>query len=97
MRGALLAIVVCACSGGKPTTSDAVKCIGMMKSPVYNPCNDEHDCMSGMCQLFATAGLQVCTQPCSAAMPCPIDATGAIGTCTAAGLCQPAAANPCNP
>ncbi len=97
MRRVLLAIVVCACTGGKPAPSDAVKCIGNMKSPVYNPCNTEHDCMTAMCQAFPAVNLQVCTQPCSATMPCPMDVTGAMGTCTAAGLCQPAQANPCTP
>src|SRR5579871_4541612 len=98
MRRVLLAMIACvgACTGSKPVPSDAVKCIGNMKSPVYNPCNTEHDCMSGMCQAFPAVSLQVCTQGCDATTPCPIDGTGAAGTCTN-GLCQPAQANPCTP
>jgi len=96
MRRVLLAIVVCACTGSKPPSPDGAKCADNMHSPVYDPCNTEHDCMSSMCMAFPAVSLQVCTQACSATMPCPIDATGAAGTC-ASGLCQPAAANPCTP
>lgn len=96
-----LAVVVAfglfACSGDTPTMPDGgFKCTGAY----YDKCNTEHDCMSQNCQLFMTAGFQVCSNlpamPCSATSPCPNDSTGQPATCNPMGLCQPAAANVCH-
>jgi hypothetical protein len=95
MRSVTVAIVVLlgACTGGKPPIPDnGFRCAGN----VYDKCFTEHDCsMSGMlCQTFGN--LTVCTQTCNATTACPNDSTGAPGTCSAAGFCQPAAANTCH-
>ena len=62
---------------------------------LYDPCNEEHDCDSNMCQLFNDANIQVCTQSCDADNPCPDDASGNPATCNNRGICKPAVANDC--
>ena len=51
--------------------------------------------MSTMCHAYGAANLEVCTQACSTAMPCPNDSTGQPGFCNGMGNCKPAAANNC--
>jgi hypothetical protein len=58
---------------------------------LFEPCLEEHDCDSNVCQLFADDGFQVCTQTCDAARPCPDGAT-----CDANGNCKPAAPAACD-
>jgi len=95
MRRVTIAIVVAlgACTGGKPPNPDGgFKCAGEL----YDKCFTEHDCGSLLvCQPFGSLG-NLCTQTCTAGTPCPNDSTGAAGTCTAGGLCQPAALNACH-
>lgn len=92
-RLALVAALLIACAGSKPGAPDGGdKCTGA----VFDLCNSEHDCASTMCQPFAASGFQVCTQACSATMPCPNDSTGAQATCNAMSICKPAAANNCH-
>lgn len=87
------AFVLGACSGDPPKSPDAsTRCTGM----VYDTCASEHDCPAGPCQPFAAEMIQVCTQACSAGMPCPADSTGSPGTCNAMGVCKPTAANSCH-
>jgi hypothetical protein len=87
----VVVVAVVACSGSKPKNPDGGnKCTGLP----YDSCNTEHDCMSADCHPFTT--IQVCTVGCSTTQPCPNDSTGAPGTCTAMGICQPAAANACH-
>ena len=82
MRIAALLVVLAACTGSTPEdTSD--RCTGAL----YDPCSQEHDCLSGLCQPFA--GDQVCSQACDGVTPCPGGAT-----CTNA-VCEPAVANDC--
>ena len=94
MRGLVVAALLLACTGSNPPVPDGgFKCTGV----AYDPCNDEHNCQSAQCDPFADKSIQVCTTACSASMPCPNDSTGAAGTCTAAGVCEPAKANACTP
>jgi hypothetical protein len=88
----LVCVLLAGCSGDAPKTPDGgFKCSGA----AYDPCNTEHDCMSAVCHNFGT--IQVCTQACTAgdSSTCPKQ-NGAAQTCTAAGVCQPAAANTCH-
>jgi hypothetical protein len=64
---------------------------------VYDPCTDNTQCMSMQCHSYMMAGLQVCTQACTAGdnTTCPVDITGAHGTCNPMSNCKPAAANHC--
>lgn len=81
----LALVVASSCAGDSPPGSG--RCTG---AP-YDPCNEEHDCDSELCQNFMGDGIQVCTQLCDAANPCPGDAE-----CNAMGICKPAAPNECN-
>jgi hypothetical protein len=80
----VLVIVLAACSGDAPPSSG--KCVG---AP-YDPCNEEHDCMSQLCQNFMGDGFQVCSQMCDDTNPCP-----GAGECNMMGICKPAAPNDC--
>jgi len=94
MRSLVVALALTACTASSPSaTTDALPAC---TQAVYDPCNTEHDCMSGNCHLFMMDNLQVCTQVCSATNPCPNDATGAAVACNSMGLCKPAIANRCN-
>lgn len=64
---------------------------------VFDPCTDNTQCMSGICHLYMMANIQVCTTACTAGnnSTCPLDSTGANGTCNNMGICKPAKANPC--
>jgi hypothetical protein len=63
---------------------------------VYDACTDNTQCASQNCHLFAQDGIQVCTQACDAATPCP-DFGGEPGFCNMKGICKPAGANACTP
>jgi hypothetical protein len=78
-------LVLAACTGDVPDDT-SMRCNGA----VYDPCSEEHECMSGICQPFPDDNIQVCSQTCNAAMACPGGAE-----CNADGVCQPAAANAC--
>ncbi|MCX5742709.1 MAG: hypothetical protein NT062_09455 [Proteobacteria bacterium] len=60
----------------------------------YDPCTAAGQCLSGNCKLFSSAGIQVCTQACSAANPCPMQ-NGAAVPCNNMGVCRPQTANTC--
>ncbi|HEU0037222.1 MAG TPA: hypothetical protein VFQ53_41715 [Kofleriaceae bacterium] len=79
----LASVVLLGCAGDSPPASG--RCTGAL----YDPCTDEHECDSALCQNFAVEGFQVCSQICNDTMPCP------TGTCNANGVCQPAAPNDC--
>jgi hypothetical protein len=74
------------------TTPDAAgaTCTGA----AYDPCTDSTQCTSGNCHLFGGAGLQICTQACSAQSPCPMQ-NGGVVPCNGMGICRPNAANAC--
>lgn len=95
MRYLLVASLVAGCSGDTPPAIDANPAGPRCSMQVYDLCNEEHDCTSNICQNFAAAGFQVCTQGCDAANPCPDDRSSAPGTCES-GLCVPSAANMCH-
>ena len=88
---ALLALVA-ACAGDAPP--DSVRsCTG----DVYDPCLQEHECMSNNCRFFMADGIQVCTTGCTAGddSTCPMTADGKKATCNTMGICKPPAANNC--
>lgn len=80
----VLAITLAGCAGDEPPPA------GTCTGKLYEPCAQEHDCASNLCQNFNEQGFQVCTQPCDATNVCPDGAE-----CNAQGLCQPAAAVDC--
>jgi hypothetical protein len=78
-----------------PDASDPVAgppCTGA----VYDTCATNDQCGSQLCHLYNAQALQICTQVCSAAMPCPNDASGAAVACNQMGNCKPAVANNCH-
>lgn len=88
MRNAwmLAAIVAVGCAGDEVDMGN--NCTGAL----YDKCIDEHQCDSQDCRVVGT--VQVCTQACSATMPCP-DFDGEPVTCNAGGLCEPTVAREC--
>ena len=78
-----MVVALVACSGSAPAND-------MCTGAAYDPCNDEHDCDSSMCQNFMMEGFQVCTVACDASNPCPSN-----GTCNDMGICKPAKPNTC--
>jgi hypothetical protein len=91
----VLTILACGGSSGTPPTPDAPSgppCTGA----VYDSCTTADQCSSQMCHLYNANALQVCTQICSATVPCPNDATGAAVQCNMMGNCKPSVANNCH-
>ncbi len=78
---------IAACSGDEPPLA-VNKCSGA----TYDLCTSEHDCASSNCRPFGT--IEVCTQACGAAMPCPKDERGDSATCMNS-VCAPNVANTC--
>jgi len=68
----------------------------MCTGAVYDTCTADAQCSSQQCHLYSANALQVCTQACSAAVPCPPDSTGAPVTCNQMGNCKPGVANSCH-
>ncbi len=100
----LFVALLAACNAGtnSPPAADAPKPIDApagvkCTKALYDPCADNTGCLSANCKLFNGAGFQVCTQACSAAMPCPAQAGQAAPTCNNMGICKPVAANACTP
>lgn len=97
---ALLFVLAIGCGGddgGGSQTPDAAidaptgtACTGA----VYDPCTDNTQCMSNMCRVFGSAGIQVCTESCTPGTACPM-AGGVAVTCNNMGFCRPPAANAC--
>jgi hypothetical protein len=79
------------CAGDEVDPGNGSVC--MMR--LYDPCNEEHDCNSGMCHLFQGDGFQVCTQACDDDTPCPPDLLGNPATCNNQGICKPVMAHDC--
>lgn len=92
-----LGLAACEAGGDSPTLPDADLSKPMCTGVVYDSCTTPAGCASGNCKLFEDALIQVCTQACSAAMPCPNDASGMPGTCNNRGICKPRLANACHP
>lgn len=87
-----LALLVAGCAGDAPPAGKPT-CAGEL----YDPCLQEHECMSTNCRSFAGDGIQVCTTACTAGddSTCPKTPDGQTATCTMMGLCKPPAANAC--
>ena len=83
-------MVLAACVGDEVDMGNGSVCT----KALYDPCNEEHDCDSNQCHLFAGDGIQVCTQGCTATVPCP-DQDGVPVACNAMGLCKPDAPTDC--
>ena len=62
---------------------------------VYDWCANASQCTSGNCHFFEQSNFTVCTQACSASMPCPPDHNGTAVTCNNRGICKPAEPNVC--
>lgn len=88
----LLILGACDTGGDEPPLPDANLSLPMCTGLVYDSCTGNAGCMSMNCKLFSGDGIQVCTQACDGATPCP---TG--GTCNNKGICKPAMANACHP
>lgn len=95
---ALVGSVVVACGDdGEPSPVDSGGSgsdAGGGSAALYDSCTADTQCMSGMCRSFnmPSPGIQVCTQSCSASMPCPMQG-GAAVQCTNASVCRPPMAN----
>lgn len=85
-------------SGGDGAVTDssidalANVCTGLL----YDSCTTNAQCASNNCKLFNGAALQICTQACSASVPCPAQ-NGVAVACNNMGVCRPNAANTCTP
>ena len=95
MRSFVLVVALAACSGDTPAQIDANPAGPRCSKLIYDLCIAEHDCTSGLCQNFAAAGFQVCSQSCDATNPCPNDKTDTVGVCES-GACKPSAPNMCH-
>ncbi len=96
-----LALTLSACGGdgggSTPPLPDADPAAPMCTGDVYDNCTDAAQCSSNNCKLFSQDAIQVCTQACDGANPCPMDAAGTIGECNSRGICKPSRANACRP
>ena len=93
----VLILVACNSSDGGSLTPQVDAAAGpLCTGAVYDPCVSNDQCRSQACHLYGTSALQICTQACSAAMPCPNDASGAPVACNQMGNCKPSVANNCH-
>ena len=91
-------VLVVACGGGTDTpVPDAPANSPACTRATYDNCTVNADCEAGNCQLFSQDGIQVCTQPCDASTPCPLDSNGDPGTCNNRGICKPMQHTVCQP
>lgn len=69
---------------------------GTCTGAAYDPCSDPTECLSERCQLFAQAGIQVCTVACTPGddSTCP-ELDGQPAKCNNRGICKPPGANSC--
>jgi hypothetical protein len=105
-----LALGACSSSDSSTKQIDAAAAVDVALTPdatpdaaaalctgaVYDTCTVNTECASQNCRLYAGASLQVCTQTCSATVPCPNDSAGATVVCNGMGNCKPSVANPCH-
>ena len=97
MKRLALSLLV-ACSGGTDTpVPDAPDNAPPCTRATYDNCNSNADCDSANCHLFSQDAIQVCTQACSAANPCPNDSNGDPGECNNKGICKPIQNTVCKP
>ncbi|HEU0037221.1 MAG TPA: hypothetical protein VFQ53_41710 [Kofleriaceae bacterium] len=94
-----ISLVLAACGGGgdSPPLPDADPNAPLCTGVVYDNCTSNAQCMSNNCHLFEQDAFQVCTQGCDANNPCPVDASGTVGTCNNRGICKPTRNNACRP
>ena len=91
MRIAIMfALVLGGCAGDEVDPGNGLVC----SKALYETCADEHDCDSGLCKFFQGDDMTVCSQQCSAAMPCP-QYMGMAVECNGQGICKPPAAIEC--
>lgn len=95
MRSLAIAALLAACGGGNaPPNVDANPLGPRCSKQLYDLCNEEHDCDSGVCQNFGD--FQVCTQGCvPGGEACPSDTSGAAAACEN-NACKPSAPNMCH-
>ena len=83
----LAAVVAAGCAGNETDTGKGPVCTGEL----YDDCFSEHDCKTNDCRTFT--GYNVCTQQCSASLPCP-DLDGVAVPCDV-DTCHPTAHRMC--
>ena len=93
----VMMLVACgSSSGGSQPPVDATASGAACTGAVYDTCTTNDQCASQNCHLYNANALQICTQPCSATVPCPADSTGAAVQCNMMGNCKPSVANACH-
>jgi hypothetical protein len=95
MRHLTLIIAFVAACGAEapPQTIDASTEIDAASLPActgaaYESCTENSHCASQNCRLFMGQGIQICTQNCDVANPCP-DFDGVTVPCNNMGRCDP--------
>ena len=89
MRKMLVIVIVGACAGDETDEGNTPPCTGAL----YDTCTNEHECMSNDCRPIG--GTEMCTQACSAALPCPAEIDDTPVTCGAGGICEPSKPHVC--
>ena len=84
---AISAALAAGCAGDETDVGKGAVCTGAL----YDDCASEHDCMSNDCRTYQ--GYNVCTQQCSATVPCP-DLDGVAVPCDG-DICHPTAHRTC--
>lgn len=96
----VFAVAVIACTSSKPPPEKPDAGSAAMRTctgSAYDPCTDNSQCGSMNCHFYMMSNFTVCTVPCSATNPCPMDAAGMAATCNMMGMCKPTVANTCTP
>ena len=99
MKLAFVCLLLIACDNGGGGSMgpmpDAPPGTPACTGALYDWCAVDGDCMSGDCHFFDQSNFTICTQTCSASVPCPPDHTGAAVSCNNRGICKPNTANVC--
>ena len=80
---AIVALAATGCAGDETDVGKGAVCTGAL----YDDCASEHDCMSNDCRTYQ--GYNVCTQQCSATVPCP--ARDGVAVPCDGDICRPVA------
>lgn len=100
----LFIALVAGCSGNEgippsvdASTSDTSGGGAACTGAAYDPCTTNDECSSGNCHFYRMSNLTVCVSTCTPGddSTCPVDSSGANGTCNNMGICKPAMPNSC--
>lgn len=92
----VLVLSIAACGSSNNSAQIDAPAGPLCTGAIYDSCTTNTQCGSMNCHDYTGSAIHVCTQACSATMPCPNDSAGAPVACNMMGNCKPSVANNCH-